>query len=305
MAWVRARERLEGARVALAALARRILDAYMGLLLSLNQEIEVQVLGSGISSSLERYASRSLIALAAASAVPGIMGYVFFARLLAMPSMRALVASVLLSVTVFFLTLAFIVAAPGLAYRSRGSRLEPRFPLLASSLATRLLSGSTLSGAVLGVAREDLGDIPEFGVEVEYLASAIKAGVPVDRAFEEAARITPSVSLRSLFSALAVASRTGAGVTDIVDAVLREYLFNVETEVDRVTSSLGAYMEMFVTASVMLPIAVGVVGLLLVFQSIPGLNFETIMFVTTFILTPMTAAGILVLSDSAVSRIRL
>lgn len=278
---------------------------FAGLLSALNPQVEVQVIGSGLSRSLRRYASIGLLALVLVDAFVAVAAYLASYLVLRAPQPVSLVAAVLASLSATALVLAVLVSLPRLAYSSRGSRLEPRFPLLASSLATRLLAGSGLSAAVLGVAEEEAEELREFRVELEYLRSAIRVGVPIDRVLEEAARITPSVSLRSLFSALAVAARTGAGIEDIVDTVLHEYLFNVEMEIDRVTAGLGAYMEIFVAASVMLPIAIGVVGLLLVFSPIPGLSFNTLLFLTTFILTPMTAAGIIVLSDSLVSRVRL
>lgn len=283
----------------------RLTEWFMRVLVSLNQDIERQVLGSGVSRSLYRYASRSLLALTLTAGLVGTLASLFAALVLHMPWAAAVVAGVLASVSASAAVLAALITLPRLAYSSRGARLEPLFPLIASALVTRLLAGINLSNAVLEVAEEEAGELREFRVELEYLSSLLRAGVAPERAFEEAARITPSTSLRSLFSALATAAKTGAGIEEIVDTVLREYLFNVETEIDRVSSSLGAYMELFVAASVMLPIAVGVVGLLLVFSPIPGLSFNTLLFVTTFILVPMTAAGIMVLSDMTVSRIRL
>ena len=283
----------------------RLVEWFARLLVSLNSDIERQVLGSGVSRSLLRYASRGLLALVLASGLLGSLAAVFAALVLRMAWPAALVAGVLAAVSASAAVLAALITLPRLAYSSRGARLEPLFPLIASALVTRLLAGINLSNAVLEVAEEEAGELREFSVELEYLSSLLRAGVSPERAFEEAARITPSTSLRSLFSALATAAKTGAGIEEIVDTVLREYLFNVETEIDRVSSSLGAYMELFVAASVMLPIAVGVVGLLLVFSPIPGLSFNTLLFVTTFILVPMTAAGIMVLSDMTVSRVRL
>jgi len=298
------RGRLGGVAGASAAWLRAV-EWFARLLASLNPDIERQVLGSGVSRSLSRYASRGLVALLLVSGLIGVLASVFASHLLRMPPAAALVAGVLASVSASAAVLAALITLPRLAYSSRGARLEPLFPLIASALVTRLLAGINLSNAVLEVAEEEAAELREFSVELEYLSSLLRAGVPPERAFEEAARVTPSTSLRSLFSALATAAKTGAGIEDIVDTVLREYLFNVETEIDRVSSSLGAYMELFVAASVMLPISVGVVGLLLVFSPIPGLNFDTLLFVTTFILVPMTAAGIMVLSDMTVSRVRL
>ena len=203
------------------------------------------------------------------------------------------------------LGLAVALLIPQLLYRNRVARLEPRFPLLASSIAARLYAGMTVSQALLDVYERDLQDLPEFRVELEYIASGLRAGVETWRVLDEAARITPSPSLRGLLASLAAASKTGAGVDQIVDAMLREYLFNVEGQVDRVVSSLGALLEFFVAASVMLPVAIGVTGLLLLFQPVAGLSFNLILFVTTFIAVPAVAAAVIIIADSTVSRVRI
>jgi len=301
--------RLSSAWEALGLAARlalyRSVSWFEALLSSLNPSLGDQVLGSGLSPSPSRYAAAGLAVLVASVSLVAAAWLLAASRLLRLPAGVAAAGAILASVSVSMFVLAVLTALPRIAYGSRGSRLEPRFPLLASSLATRLLAGSTLSGALLELAEREIADLEEFRVELEFVASSVRLGAPLDAVLEAAARITPSTSLKSLFSALAAAARTGAGVEDIIDTVLREYLFNVEMEIDRVTAGLGAYMEIFVAASVMLPIAIGVVGLLLVFNPIPGLDFNTLLFATTFILTPMTAAGIIVLADSLVSRIRL
>ena len=289
----------------LQAVAYSLVEWFTRVLAAFNPLLGDQVLGSGLSSSPRRYAATGLALMVLVDAVVAVGGFLLLTHVLGLSVAAALAAVGLSLVSATSLVMTVLVSLPRIAYASRGSRLEPRFPLLASSLATRLLAGSTLHGAVLELAERELEELREFRVELEYLRGAVRLGAPLDRAFEAAARITPSTSLKSLFSALAAAARTGAGIEDIIDTILREYLFNVEMEIDRVTAGLGAYMEIFVAASVMLPIAIGVVGLLLVFNPIPGLDFNTLLFTTTFILTPMTAAGIIVLADNLVSRIRL
>jgi len=301
----RVAEAAEEAATYIEAGIHSLVDWFARLLEVLNPGIADQVIGSGVSTGLHRYAATGLLLLLAVDAAVAAAGFMLLTRVLGLPAGFAAAATGLALVSATALVLAVLVSLPRVAYSSRGSRLEPRFPLLASSLATRLLAGSPLHGAVLELAEREISDLSEFRVELEYLRGALRLGAPLDRVLEAAARITPSSSLKSLFSALAAAARTGAGVEDVIDTVLREYLFNVETEIDRVTAGLGAYMEIFVAASLMLPIAVGVVGLLLAFSPIPGLSFDTLLFATTFILAPMTAAAIIVLADSLVSRIRL
>jgi flagellar protein FlaJ len=283
-----------------------IIEKFAGLLMRLNPLIEYQVLGSGLSKSIYKYASTTLLLLVIATLSTSSLIAIFFKEYGAYVST---IAGLLAGITTFTSGLALVIAVPGTFYKNRGSTLEPRFPLFASALLSRLLSGSTLAYAILDMAERDLRDLPWFKIEMEYLSSMTKAGIDVHEALERAAHITPSPSLKRLFSSLAVASRTGSGVTEIVDTLLRDFLFAVETEIDRVTSSLAALLEFYVSLSVMLPVVVGVVGLLLLFplgRPLPSwLNFNSMLFLATFILTPIVSALVIILSDSIISKVRV
>ncbi len=274
------------------------------LLLALNPGLAREVMGSGLAGSLEGYASTVGLLLAAAAAAAGLGVGVYAYASGASPA-EALVASALAVVAAASLVLAVAIELPRVAYRNRGAVLEPRFPLFAAGLAARLAAGSTLSGALLDMYERELGDLPEFRVELEYIASGLRAGFEPSAVLEGAAWLTPSPSLRGLFASLASASRAGTGLADVVDSLVREYLFNVEGQVDRVVNSLGALLELFVAASVMVPVALGVLGLLLMFQPLPMLSFRAVAFLVTFILTPMVAAATIVIADSIVSKVRL
>ena len=274
------------------------------LLLTLNPELERHVLGSGLSDSLRRYSLLALAAAAAASAATGLLGLLYATRSgVGMP--WALLGLLLGWAAGFSLSLAVAIQLPRMLYNSRGSMLEPRFPLFAAGLASRLAAGSTLSAAFMDMYERELRDLPEFRIELEYIVSGLRAGLEPSLVLERAAWLTPSTSLRSLLAALAVSAKSGSGLSEVVDALVREYLFNVEGQVDRVVSGLGALLEMFVAASVMLPVALGVVGLLLAFQPLPGLSFNSLAFLVTFIVTPIVAAATIVLADSIVSKVRL
>ena len=291
----------------LEGFGERIGAAFASFLLKLNRSLERQVLGSGIARSIGEYSLKGLIvvvATVASSSLP--LAYILYLKGFSL--VKAAVAAVLAGVMAFSVSLAAVIALPSILYKSRASKLEPRFPLIASALATRLMAGMNLSSALLDLKERDLEMLREFKVELEYLSSAIKSGVEASKALDFAASITPSRSLRNLFSSLSMAARTGTGVSEVIDTLLREYLFSVETEIDKVTSSLGALIELFVSVSVMLPIAIGVVGLLLLFKPAGAgmlLDFRTILFVSTFMLVPAVAVGVVVVADSMISRIRI
>ncbi len=283
-----------------------IVEKFVNLLTRLNPLIEYQVLGSGLSKSIYRYASTVLALLIIITALASSLIALFFREY---GIHISVVSSILAGISMFTFGLALAISLPGTFYKNRGSTLEPRFPLFASALLSRLLSGATLAYAILDMAERDAHDLPWFKIEIEYLSSMVKSGVDVHEALERVAYITPSPTLRRLFSSLAVASRAGSGMTEIVETLLRDFLFAVETEIDRVTSSLAALLEFYVSLSVMLPVVVGVVGLLLLFplgRPLPSwLNFNSILFLATFILTPIVSALVIILSDSIISKVRV
>ncbi|OWJ55546.1 type II secretion system F family protein [Pyrodictium delaneyi] len=270
-----------------------------------NPDLRYHVLGSGLSSSLERYTLAYLVVMViVVSSVAMIVWIALYLRLGVQPVIAS-IAALGAAFASFVLMLALYIAIPVVAYKNRGGRLEPRFLLFAEALATKLLAGAGLAESFMRLYEKELKELREFRIELEYIASGIKAGMPVETVLEEAARITPVYSLRRLLAGLSAAARTGTGVNEIVLSSITEYLYGLEVEIEKLSSSLGAILEVFVAVSVMLPVAIGVVGLLLVFQPIPGLSFDSLLFLSTFILVPMMSAAVIVIVDSMVSRIRV
>jgi len=276
----------------------------------LNPDLRYHVLGSGLSSSLERYTLAYLIVMLVAVSAAAVSILVVAYIGLGLPILLTVIVALGAAFTVFILMLALYISIPVLAYKNRGSRLEPRFLLFAEALATKLLAGAGLSEAFIMLYEKEAKELKEFLLEMEYIVSGIKSGIPVETVLEEAARITPAPSLRSLFTGLAAAARTGTGVREIITASVTEYLYSLEIEIEKLSNSLGAILEVFVASCVMLPVAIGVVGLLLAisFQGalvIPGLSIDMLLFLSTFIIIPMLSAAVIVIVDSMVSRVRI
>lgn len=270
-----------------------------------NPDLRYHVVGSGLSSSLERYTLAYLVVMAIVVSSIAITAWIVLYLRLGVQPVIASIAALGAAFASFVLMLALYIAIPAVAYRNRGGRLEPRFLLFAEALTTKLLAGAGLAESFMRLYEKELKELREFRIELEYIASGIKAGIPVETVLEEAARITPVYSLRRLLAGLSAAARTGTGVNEIVSSSITEYLYGLEVEIEKLSSSLGAILEVFVAVSVMLPVAIGVVGLLLVFQPIPGLSFDSLLFLSTFILVPMMSAAVIVIVDSMVSRIRV
>ncbi|BEP17877.1 hypothetical protein PYJP_12290 [Pyrofollis japonicus] len=273
---------------------------------SINPDLEYHVLGSGISSSLDKYTAWYLLVfLLLVLLVPSMVAALLYAR--GFPLLVSIVVGIGLAVSTALIGIALYVMIPALIYQSRGSKLEPRFLSLASALSTRILAGSGIAEAFIQVWREEREELKEFSIELEYISSMIKAGVPVDEALSRAAKVSPSPSVKSLLGSLAAAARTGSNVEEIINTIVSEYIHTTESYVENLSSSLGALLEIFVAFGAMLPVAIGVVALLFAIQPprTPLLSFDNILFISTFIVVPATSAAIAVLADSMVTRIRV
>ncbi|NOZ88417.1 MAG: type II secretion system F family protein [Crenarchaeota archaeon] len=270
----------------------------------MNPGLARETVGSGLAGSLEGYAAMvKLLLLAAAGVAAPVVGVYVYAS--GATVIEALAASLLAAAAAAMLVIVAATQLPRVVYRNRGALLEPRFPLFAAGLAARLAAGSTLSGALLDMYDKELPDLPEFRVELEYIASGLRAGFEPAVVLEGAAWLTPSQSLRSLFASLAEASRTGTGLVDVVDNLVKEYLLNVESQVDRVVNGLGTLMEFFIALSVMVPVVLVVLGILLAAQPLPALSFKTAAFLAVFVATPVTAAVTIIVADMIVSKVRV
>jgi len=275
--------------------------------LCLDPDLEYHVLGSGIARSLDSYTagfSAALVLLV--TLVPALVaGYLYAVR------HSSLMASILVGAGLVFslglVGLALYVMLPIMAYKGRASRLEPRFLSFASALATRVLAGSGIASAFIELWEREREELREFSTELEYIVSAIRIGAPLDEVLSEAARITPSPSLKSLLGGLSAAARTGSSIEEVIDTAISEYLYASESYVENLSSSLGALLEVFVAIGAMLPVALGVVALLFAVQppKTPLLSFDNILFISTFILIPATSAAIAVIADSMASRVRV
>jgi flagellar protein FlaJ len=280
-----------------------VVDAVKRLGLALNPQLELQVIGGGVASSFHSYSLAFTIALIVAPSALAALTMVLLA-IRGLPLTVVGVAGVGVALIVFVLTLALYISIPSLASSMRRDKLDRRFLLFATMLASRVYSGMGLAEALKSLARSLPPELKDYSLELSYATSLISVGKPLPDALEATARITPSPNLRSLLLGLAAASRTGTGIEEVLNANITEYLSVRETEIERVTSSLGALLEFYTAAAVMLPIALGVVGLLLLFQQISWLSFPLLLAVTTFILVPVTVIVVVIIADTLVARLK-
>jgi len=67
---------------------------------------------------------------------------------------------------------------------------------------------------------------------------------------------------------------------------------------------LSVYTEIYVAISLLIPVLIGSLAMIFLIYPIGGISFEAIMFLSTFILIPVSSLVIAVLADVAVSRFR-
>jgi flagellar protein FlaJ len=271
----------------------------------IDPELRYKVIGSGIARSLDRYARRySMVALPLVVVIPVLAflhaRFVLGASLPVCAAFAAGVAGSALTIAV-----AAFVGVPLAAYNMRASKLDPRFLLFATALALRLYSGLGIGESFVRMYEEDREELPEFRVELEYIASRIRAGESPERVLADAAKVTPSRYLKGLFSSLSGAFRTGVGLRESLEAYVNEFLMTVEVAADEVSQLLGGLLEVFIAFSIMMPVVMGVAALLLAVYPVAGLSADTILFVTTFVAVPAVSASVAVLSDMIVSRVRI
>ena len=63
-------------------------------------------------------------------------------------------------------------------------------------------------------------------------------------------------------------------------------------------------MEVYIALALLLPVLIGSIAVLTLIHPLAGISFEYIMFLSSFILLPVSTLAIVVLSDIIVSRIR-
>ncbi len=279
----------------------------MSLLYSIAKKIDsdfdYHVLGSGISKSVESYNGVMSFITIVLVLLAGFLPWGLFYGDIPIPHL--IVFSIGVSFSTVLLGIGLYISLPLVLFRNRGARLRPFFLLFTSSLATRLIAGSGLAEALLRMYEEELEDLKEYEIELRYIASMLRSGKSLEEVLSDAAKLTPSIDLRTLFVGLSSAAYTGTGVLEVLSTTLTNFIHETEARIEHVTRSLGALLEVFVATSVMVPVAIGVVGLLLVFQPIPGLSFDTLLFIATFLVVPAISITTIIIADTIISRVKI
>ncbi len=268
--------------------------------------LETLVLGSGLASSFDNYAKAGSAMTLVAMVVLGFVVFELSSSILSLSYLEASAIAIAVNVAVVLpLCLAIYIFLPTVMYVNRGAVLEAKFPALALILSLLLAAGMSLSRAIEVLYRRYLEELKVFRVEIVMLRSLINIGVPVDEALRRVARITPSQTLRTLFLDLSAASRIGGELASAVSNAMANYIDRYGIRVEKTVNDIGIIMESYLSICMLLPMLLGVLSVLFMMISVPGLSFNTLMFVTVFVLIPIVSVATLVLVDSMISKLRV
>jgi len=267
-------------------------------------KLEIYIIGSGISPSINRYTYISSLAMLISLIAIFIISSIYTIYVLGIAISIAITASAILSIVAVFLVLAMAIAIPRIMYSNRSRILESKAILLL--MAISLLSASGLDiYSVFERIPNILGESYKyFSIEIDRARYMVRAGIPIDEVFSDIARITPSQILRELFSGLSSFSRVGGDLGRVVEGVLMRYISRYELGVERIANTLSVYTEIYVALSLLIPILIGSLAMLFLIYPIGGISFEAVMFLSTFIVIPVSSLIIAILADVAVSRFR-
>jgi flagellar protein FlaJ len=296
----RLRESISRAVDIATKLFKHLLQLY---LTSLVKGFEAYIVGSGISTSLERYVATSSRILLATSVALFSLALVVLLRVLPL-SVSLVVSATAALVIAPALSSAVLIYLPVAVYKNRGEVLESKALQLLSALALLTASGQSVYKVFEALPRVLGGDYKVFSVELDLASSLVKVGVPVDEALKRVAEITPSPTLRDLFLSLSSIISIGGNVAQVVWSLVERYVTRYGIRVERSVEALNVFMEVYVAIALMIPILVGSTAALLLIYPIAGISFEALMVLTTLILVPISSAAIVTIADVIVSRVR-
>ncbi len=272
------------------------------LMIRFRSNLENLIIGSGTSVSLDRYCDRVVMPMSAGiPAALAVIGFLVGLRGGVYPALAVAVVAALLG-----LVLAFVMAVfmPAFRYSSRGDVLEAKFHTFASTLAFLVAGGESLAQALTELVkyREDLR---EFSVEIDYLHRSVSLGQDPAEVLRRLSEITPSRSVQVMAESLAKAIETGSDPLSVIRYQLETYTNYYYSLVDRISSTIGTLLEMFLALGLLLPILVTIAALLFAAYAIKGLSPMSMIVLAVFIVLPIVSAMTVVLVDNQMSKLKL
>lgn len=274
------------------------------LLKPFKTNLETMVIGSGIATSYGKYLEKVSMALLPTLLLSSIASALLASYLFASPLVIAFLALATPFLIVLPIAIALTISIPVILYRNRGEIVESKALQLLLALSLLGASGQSIYRALESLPIVLGRDFKFFSIEINLATSLIRTGVPVDEALKKVANITPSQTLRELFSSLASATAIGGGIAGVLSSLLERYVSRYSIRIEKAVETLNVYMEVYVAVALLIPVLVGSIAALLLLYPIGLLSFDALMILTTLLLVPIASTSIVVLSDVIVSRMR-
>lgn len=280
---------------------RALVHYYARLLIS---DFDVYVVGSGVSTSVEKYFESSARAITIAFLTSLVLSYLALSKFL--PIAISLVAAALFSLLIVLpLAMAMMIYVPAIMYKSRGETLESKAIHMLTALSLLAASGQTIYDVFESLPKVLGRDYKLFWVEIDLAKSLMATGTPVDQALREVARMTPSPTIRELFLSLSSLASIGAGVVELIHGLTERYVVKHGLRVERSVEVLNVYMEIYVAIALLLPMLTGTfAAVLMLAPTVAGIPFDAFMVLVTLILVPIVSIVVVIMADVVVSRVR-
>ncbi|MGC9209748.1 MAG: type II secretion system F family protein [Acidilobus sp.] len=272
------------------------------LAIRMRPNIEELILGSGMSTSFDRYCDRVVVPLSVG--LPSALALLGFLAGLTHGVYVAVALAAMLAIAGLGLSVIASVGLPAFRYSSRGDILEAKFHAFASTLAFLVAGGESLSQALVELSKYR-DDLKEFSVEIDYLSKSVSLGEDPAEVLKRLSRITPSRSVQVLSESLAKALETGSDPLSVIRYQLETYTNYYYSLVDRISSTIGTLLEMFLALGLILPILVTIAALLFAAYAVKGLSPLSMVVLAVFIVMPIVSAMTVVLVDNQMSKLKL
>lgn len=259
---------------------------------------------AGFNEMFEDYLGKWALAFAATAPVVAAASMVFHTALLGYPSH---ISAILTFIVLVIYALLFAMAClyyPVYRGHSRGWAITAKLPYTLAYFAVLASSGMTLLEIIKAVreveeSRELRRELDLFLTDVELL------GIDTLTAIERGASRSPSAALRLFLSGLKDAYLTGRSLYEYASFTAQRLLEMKRAELSSVANALATVAEMYTTLVVAAPlmfiVMLSIISML--GGSVAGLPANLIIAVTIFVLVPSSAAAILVILDSVLSKV--
>lgn len=271
----------------------------------LNLKLEIYVIGSGLSSSLERYSLIASGCTLAATLITAFTVFLYTYSATKLPTLYLVLVSFLIAPLIAILTsTVFTIAVPRILYSSRGSVVESKAILLLTAISLLISGGYSIQNLFDNIEKALGRDYRYFSIEIDLMKSLLRIGTPLDVALKRVAEISPSPTIKEMLVSLASLSNIGGDIPSSIRQYLDQYIARYEATIGRAVEDLNVYMEVYIALALLLPVLIGSIAVLTLIYPMAGISFGYIMFLSSFILLPVSTLVIVVLSDMIVSRIR-